>query len=357
MSGDRPQLLSGLRPLWRGRRSLQLGRDPDRTVVVDGIDPATARVLTGLDGRRSEAEVLADAAANGVDIATVTQMLTGLRRCGLVVDGEPDALSDLGGPDTAERLEPDHAALSLSRPGRGPLGTLRRRRHGTVAVHGGGRIGAPVATVLAAAGVGRLAVVDGERARPCDAAPGGINPQDAYQPRAAAVVAAVRRAAPEADVGPLRPGEVPDLAVLAGLEPVEPRLRSGLHRLAVPHLPVYIRETTAVVGPLVLPGVSSCLTCADLHRRDRDPAWPMLAAQLSVPRRRQREPADVVLATLAAAIAAAQALALLDGDDPATLNGSLELRLPDWRVRRRSWLPHPLCTCGAARPAIDRLAS
>jgi hypothetical protein len=105
MSSERPQLLSGLRPLWRGRRSLQLGRDPDRTVVVEGIDPATARVLTGLDGRRSEAEVLADAAADGVDIATVTQMLTGLRRCGLVVDGEPDALSDLGGPDTAERLD------------------------------------------------------------------------------------------------------------------------------------------------------------------------------------------------------------------------------------------------------------
>jgi hypothetical protein len=63
-----------------------------------------------------------------------------------------------------------------------------------------------------------------------------------------------------------------------------------------------------------------------------------------------------VLATLAAAIAAAQALALLDGDDPATLDGSLELRLPDWRVRRRTWLPHPLCTCGAARPTIGRLA-
>jgi len=126
--------------------------------------------------------------------------------------------------------------------------------------------------------------------------------------------------------------------------------------MAVPHLPVHIRESAAVVGPLVLPGVTGCLTCADLHRRDRDPAWPMLAAQLSVPRRRQREPADVVLAALAAAVAAMQALALLDGDHPATLDGTLELRPPDWRLRRRTWLPHPLCGCGASRPAIGRLA-
>jgi bacteriocin biosynthesis cyclodehydratase domain-containing protein len=357
MSNERPQLLPGLRPLWRGRRSLQFGREPGRTVVVDGIDTTTAAVLTGLDGRRAEAEVLADATAAGFEAAAIGRMLAGLRRCGLVVDAEPMALSDLGAPDTAERLAPDCAALSLSRPHRGPLGTLRQRQQSTVAVHGGGRLGAPVATLLAAAGVGRLTVIDGERARPCDAAPGGISPGDAYRPRGEAVIDAVRRAAPEVDAGPPHPGRLPDLAVLAGTEPVEPGLRAALHRMGVPHLPVYLRDGTAVLGPLVVPGVSSCLTCADLHRRDRDPAWPMLAAQLSVPRRRQREPADVVLASLAAALAAAQVLTLLDGEDPATLDGTLEVRPPDWQVRRRTWLPHPLCGCGAARPARPRLAA
>ena len=33
-------------------------------------------------------------------------------------------------------------------------------------------------------------------------------------------------------------------------------------------------------GPLVIPGVTSCLACADLHRSDRDAAWPAIAAQL-----------------------------------------------------------------------------
>ena len=37
---------------------------------------------------------------------------------------------------------------------------------------------------------------------------------------------------------------------------------------------------TGLVGPLVIPGVTSCLGCADLHRSDRDAAWPAVAAQL-----------------------------------------------------------------------------
>jgi len=355
-TGGRPQLLSGLRPLWRGQSSIQLGRDPDRSVVVEGVDEASARLLVGLDGRRSEAQVLADAATDGLDTAVVTRLLTGLRRCGLVVDAESALLSELGGPDIAERLEPDHASLTLASPQRGAAGTLRQRQRRTVAVHGAGRIGAPTAALLAASGVGRLAILDQHRSRPCDAAPGGIMPQDAYQPRAEAATAAVRRAAPEAEVGPLHPGQLPDVAVLTDPEPVEPELRRVLHRMRVPHLRVHIRETAAVVGPLVLPGISSCLTCADLHRRDRDPAWPVLATQLTVPRRRQREPADVVLASQAAAITALQVLALLDGDDPATLDGTLEVRLPDWRVRRRTWPPHPSCPCGASQPSARRLA-
>jgi hypothetical protein len=31
-----------------------------------------------------------------------------------------------------------------------------------------------------------------------------------------------------------------------------------------------------------------------------------------------------------------------------TADGTLELVLPDWQWRRRTWLPHPACRCGAA---------
>jgi hypothetical protein len=42
-----------------------------------------------------------------------------------------------------------------------------------------------------------------------------------------------------------------------------------------------------------------------------------------------------------------QALSFLDGEDPATIDGTLELYLPAWQVRRRSWPAHPNCPCGS----------
>jgi hypothetical protein len=58
------------------------------------------------------------------------------------------------------------------------------------------------------------------------------------------------------------------------------------------------------------------------------------------------------LATLAASITALQVLAFIDGGDPATRNGTLEIALPDWRVRRRSWRAHPSCGCCWADEAV-----
>ena len=37
---------------------------------------------------------------------------------------------------------------------------------------------------------------------------------------------------------------------------------------------------------------------------------------------------------------------------PATVNGTLEVVLPDWQWRRRTWPPHPSCNCGAVRARI-----
>jgi hypothetical protein len=51
---------------------------------------------------------------------------------------------------------------------------------------------------------------------------------------------------------------------------------------------------------------------------------------------------------MVAATATVQVTSHLDGDAPATIEGSLEVTLPDWRVRRRSWHRHPECPCTMA---------
>jgi bacteriocin biosynthesis cyclodehydratase domain-containing protein len=134
-----------------------------------------------------------------------------------------------------------------------------------------------------------------------------------------------------------------DLVVLTG-EAHRDLAAAQLVREGVPHLYVEARETSGVVGPLVLPGRSACARCLALHRTDRDPAWAAVAAQLATPGAADSA-CEVVLATALAATAAAQVLCHLDGVEPPTVDGTIEIRLPDLRSRRRSWHVHPLCGC------------
>lgn len=55
---------------------------------------------------------------------------------------------------------------------------------------------------------------------------------------------------------------------------------AGYLRDDVQHVPVAFEPGGTTVGPLIIPGITPCLTCRDGHERDRDPAWPGLHAQL-----------------------------------------------------------------------------
>jgi hypothetical protein len=52
-----------------------------------------------------------------------------------------------------------------------------------------------------------------------------------------------------------------DLVVLLGLLVADPRMVRDLDGQGIPHLPVRVRDGTGLVGPLVIPGVTSCLGC------------------------------------------------------------------------------------------------
>jgi bacteriocin biosynthesis cyclodehydratase domain-containing protein len=145
--------------------------------------------------------------------------------------------------------------------------------------------------------------------------------------------------------GPRAQPRRPSLVVLADSPRRE--LPALLAQKLVPHLVVSASEAIGVVGPLVLPGRSACLRCLDLTRAERDPAWPLILAQLSAQSGTDPPGCDTVLATMVAAQAAAQALAFIDQDGQvrAVTNGTLELVLPGWQWRRRTWPPHPQCGC------------
>ncbi|MGH3725129.1 MAG: hypothetical protein ACREJO_16645 [Phycisphaerales bacterium] len=140
-----------------------------------------------------------------------------------------------------------------------------------------------------------------------------------------------------------------DLAVLADDLIADARLLRTLTQANVPHLVVRARDGTGLIGPMVLPGVTSCLECADRHRRDRDEQWPAVAAQLAGTVG-VANPATI-LGTVAVALAQIdRVLSAIRGQTPgplATLNATLELDLATHALTARHWTAHPLCDCGA----------
>ena len=361
----RPVVKTALRRLWRDPTTLQIGVHPERALVLGGVGARAADLIAALDGTRDNADLRATANMLGFDAGVADRLIDLLVDASVVDDAAVDPSPMLGLSHLErDRLAPDLASISIaSGQTDAGIGTMRLRRQATVSVVGAGRVGATVATLLAAAGVGHVVVDDPSTCRPADCAPGGLALADAGASKAQAAHAAAHRASTSVCTSALPEHSRFDLTVLAPPGALNPSLAEELVRAGVPHLLATVRETTGIVGPMVVPGVSACLRCLDLHRADRDPSWPLLAAQLATESRRPAVQAcDVALATLVASVAVLQVLTAIDSGDTTTNrrtelgkpsrptklpthDGTLEVTLPDWRIRRRGWSPHPACGC------------
>ena len=287
---------------------MQIGVDSRRAVALTGVGSAAA-VIRLLDGSRDRCQLVKEADQQGVAAAVTERILATLAAAGVLVD--LSALfrqcipAELGDERAAELA----TASMIRQDSDGGAQLLARRAATAVHVHGSGRIADCIGQLLTTAGLVALAAARGR-----------------------------------ADPG----ASAPDLAILVGRP--EQAQSEALRRGGVPHLTVSANEAIGIVGPLVRPGVTACLRCLDLTRAERDPAWPLILAQLSG---RDAEPqaCDATLAAAVAAQAAAQAIAFADRAPlaEATANGTLELVLPGWQWRRRTWLPHQACSCGASR--------
>ena len=341
----RPTLVPGLRLLWRDRHTLQLGLDPSRATVLEIADPVIAKVLDLLDGEHTERGIVGYAARLGITEEDTRGLLDALRAAGLLVAAQsllPPTLPE----STRRRLTTEAAALALrgADSTRTPAQVLRRRAAARVVLAGGARLAAPLATALADAGVGHVHPALHGLVTPGDLVAGVLRGSDLRQPRSAAVAAAIHRAAPEAQTRAVRASES-SFVVHLGADRPAGLLAAGHARRRRPHLMTGVRDTTVVVGPLVPPGGRPCLHCVDLHRCDRDPDWPALAAQLSTPGVEATTAATVLAA---AGYVAAEVLGFLDGGAPETVGATVEISAPG-RLRRRTWAPHPGCDCRRRR--------
>lgn len=138
------------------------------------------------------------------------------------------------------------------------------------------------------------------------------------------------------------------LAVVVGSYAIEPSRHGRWLRRDVPHLPVVFGDGGVSVGPLVVPGGGPCVRCVDLHRRDADPAWPAMAAQLH---ERPRPGETELVRDAVAAVTAALVIARLAGGETiapsgpqaAALSTRFEHTSGSWVTQEH--MPHPECGC------------
>lgn len=290
----RPLLIPGAHPLRRHDGRLQVGLDPSGAVVLPP-QPEVPALLRGLDGSTAP---------------TGSAPLDALAAAGALV-GE-QAVTPLLGASTSPTEAARVAALVRSHGERAPEAARQRssRHVGLVAFGPGGeRIRTQVTALLEGAGLAAYAA-------------------DALPPD--------RR--------------LPDLGLLVGVGEPDRDLLDDWLRARVPHLLLRLTEGSALVGPFVLPGESSCLRCIDAHYTDADPTWPLLVRQYAEASRSARydrvpEPVDPLLTAAAVGWLARDAATWCEGDRPSLWSAVLRLDPTLREVECRSWRRHPACGC------------
>ena len=135
-----------------------------------------------------------------------------------------------------------------------------------------------------------------------------------------------------------RSGQVLHIVATATVE-TDRVLIADLNRQRVPYLVLRADEHGASVGPFVIPGQTSCVTCQDLTRRAVDPTWPVQVFQLA----RLDATPDPGLCYWAGATALAHVTAYAHGRVPESASTTIEMSAEEGRVTYRAWPVHPKC--------------
>lgn len=300
----RPVLLSTGLVLWCGSNRVRIG-DGTRAHFLDGVSSQAMTWLHALDGRRTWKVIGAEQPA-----ADALRLFRAAWQAGCIDDANsrPGTWWRTGG--YARQGEPGRRALLHW------LGSAAAAHHLLVRRY---------VRRIAIVGSGPLARQALSAARAAQLQVAWVRPIDAPLPvdTACCVIA---------------DGAHPDLAG-----------RVDLPACQVPHLTLRAFGVRAVVGPLVIPGQTSCLACAHLHHLDTTPGWSQVALQLMALTQDDRaECFDPVTARLAAVQAILLARSVVDSALPG--GSDLGDRAYEWtpeslipKVHARA--SHPLCGC------------
>jgi hypothetical protein len=296
---SRPKFCLDQPLMWRQPGAVQFDTGEHR-ILLDHVSAADVRWLTRLDGLKTWATITAGEITNGQRRLLDAAVLAGaIEDAGRV----PDSWRVMPA-ERRQQHEGDLAATRLTYRGiERPLHAIERRLTLRVRLMGTGPMHDACAALVAISG---FSLVD----------------------------------------------ENPDIVIIAGgFHPDAAFAHSALNDPAVstrPHVPVSAYGDVGVVGPIVIPGDTSCLMCQQRHFRDGDPAWPVLVTQrMALATRIQQWPIDRVHAHALAGHALLLVRTWRESPKATHLwaNRALFMWLPDGSIDELPRPIHPLCGC------------
>lgn len=145
----------------------------------------------------------------------------------------------------------------------------------------------------------------------------------------------------------------PTLGIAVSDHVHDPVLAGIWLRRDIPHLAVVTGDLATRIGPVIVPGVTACPHCLDLHRADVDASWGVIAGQLWG---RPRAGVSLLVLREVAVRVARRALARATDASRQRDDDLIEtLDSESGEITRSTSRPHPDCGC-AALPRSDSVA-
>lgn len=108
-----------------------------------------------------------------------------------------------------------------------------------------------------------------------------------------------------------------------------------------PHLLINFIGQDLLIGPLVIPGITSCLNCLFLQRKDLNPLWPALAQSFD----RSNILTDRIQMHLVANFVTQAVRDFFSSNNHSLMDKILELNLKNYYFELRELSTHPKCGC------------
>ncbi len=309
------RLINGSVMLLRSGGQAQFGTGGRNGFLVKGLSPVHIAILKWLFEKQSwyNSHLERRFPENKQEIKDILQILKdgGLAAKHQVPDGDCACAYHLYGSDSAIKSR-DQALVGVS--GLGPLGITLTRK-------------------LVACGIHSLILRDQSKVKTRDLCVYKDDYLGAMRQDVAPLVLGVNKQLPNKAV-------TIEVAINSYL--TNPAWAKACINRGVPHLPIIKRETEIEVGPLFIPGTTCCLHCQHLAKRDADPEWPRIAAQLACA---APVMVDTALAEYASAFAVREILNYLSGLPLSLAGASWIFNLADPLPQLRQWQPHPQCGC------------